>query len=138
MSNVKTLFENYHVIVGELEASLYVMSKYLELDMKEASLAKQVKRINACAEFLDGDQFIQVELINKRYKEFCFLTWAIQSRPEKQRKILEGIYINGQSWSNIQDELFISSSSLSRERKKAFDALELVWSSGMGDGNIWK
>jgi hypothetical protein len=34
----------------------------------------------------------------------CLAEWAIHSRQERQRLILQGLYVEGKSWQELQDE----------------------------------
>lgn len=120
-------YENYH---NELEADLCLLQGMLQQDMPEPGgslpeLSFMLKKLSCCAEFTNNAIVdLRLQHAKLRMRQLSIAEWAINSRPERQRLILQGLYLEGKSWQELQLELHISQTTIARERNKALKDIQ--------------
>jgi DNA-directed RNA polymerase specialized sigma subunit len=84
-----------------------------------------LKHLRCCSEFTnDAVIDMRLEHAELRLRQLSLAEWAIHSRQERQRLILQGLYVEGKSWQELQDELHVSQTTISRERNKALALIQ--------------
>lgn len=130
MIEIKDILNNYDTYLNELQADLCLLRGMLQQDMGEpgASLTElsfMLKHLRCCSEFTnDAVIDMRLEHAELRLRQLSLAEWAIHSRQERQRLILQGLYVEGKSWQELQDELHVSQTTISRERNKALASIQ--------------
>lgn len=127
---IQERFEHYEKYRGELEADICLLREMLGLDLPDPEgnlkdLGQLLKRLQSSLDFINNEHIEKrMEHAWMRFSQLSSLDWAIQSRPTREREILECLIVNRLTWDETADHLHIGRRTVQRLRRKAFDDLD--------------